>query len=401
MKRLMLIGGGHAHVHVLQRMAAEPLPGVQAVLVTPFARQVYSGMVPGFVAGHYPLHACAIGLERLAQAARVELALATAVGLDAGERRVTLADGRSAQYDVLSLDCGGVPDRDAVPGAREHALFVRPIEHFTRLFDEVLVLAQRRVLDVVVVGGGAAGFELAMALQHRLHEGGVERGRVVLAAGPGPLLAAYPPRLRERAAAQLKRMRVALFNEHCVEVTATHVVLAGGARLACDVPVMALPATPPPWLAASGLALCEAGFVATGPTLQSQSHPEVFAAGDVASRPDAPHPRSGVYAVRAGPPLAHNLRRQLAGGELLNHRPQARSLNLLSCGSRHALLSWAGWSAGGRWAWWLKDRIDRGFVARYGTARAEAAVQHTAFPETVRESRMPASTLQPAPEEGP
>ena len=108
------------------------------------------------------------------------------------------------------------------------------------------------------------------------------------------------------------------------------------------------------------------GFVATGATLQSMSHPEVFAVGDVATRSDSPHPRSGVYAVRAGPPLLANLRRSVEGGPLAPHRPQRRTLNLISCGARRAIAAWGGWSAEGRWAWWWKDRLDRAFVARYG-----------------------------------
>jgi len=115
----------------------------------------------------------------------------------------------------------------------------------------------------------------------------------------------------------------------------------------------------------SGLALDETGFIATGATLQSSSHPEVFAVGDVATRSDAPHPKSGVYAVRAGPPLALNLRRFVAGGHLVRYLPQPRSLNLLACGERYAIGSWGDWSFEGRWVWWWKDRIDRAFVARY------------------------------------
>ena len=126
MKRLILLGGGHAHVHVLTEMAREPMPGVQAVLATPYARQIYSGMLPGWVAGHYTLEQCSIALEPLAHAAKVELALSPAVAIDAVERTVTLADGRVAEYDALSIDTGALLDRDAIKGAREHGLFLRP-----------------------------------------------------------------------------------------------------------------------------------------------------------------------------------------------------------------------------------------------------------------------------------
>jgi len=364
-KRLLLLGGGHAHVHVLQALAKEPLPGAEVALVTPYARQIYSGMVPGLVAGHYRVDQCAIALQPLAAAARVHFIESAAVALDTAARRVTLADGRVAEYDVLSLDTGAVMDRDRLPGAREHGLFVRPIEHFVRLLDGLLDLAAQRVLDVVVVGGGAAGVELAMALHHRLGGRGEERARIALVTGDGGPLEGYAPGVVQRASAALERCRVTVFRDSCKELVPGAVVLGSGARLACDAPVLATGAEAPAWLARSGLALDEPGFVVTGPLLQSASHPEVFAVGDVASRADQPHAKSGVYAVRAGPPLALNLRRFVGGGPLMPHLPQARTLNLISCGERRAIVSWGHLAAQGRWAWWWKDRIDRAFVQRY------------------------------------
>lgn len=361
MKRLVLLGGGHAHVHVLEALAAQPLAAGQVTLVSPFAQSTYSGMVPGLVAGHYAPRDCVIPLAPLAERARATRVEAAAVALDAAGRRITLADGSQLAYDVLSIDTGAVIDRDSIPGAREHAMFVRPIELFIRLCDPLLSLAGERVLSLVVVGGGAGGVELAMALQHRLGE----RARVSLVTGGAAPLEGYPPAVMRRALRALKRLRITVLEDSCVQVTAGHVVLGHGTRLECDAPVIAIGASAPAWLQGSGLALDAQGFVATGPTLQSTSHPEVFAAGDVATRVDAPHPRSGVYAVRAGPPLALNLRRFVAGGALEPYKPQRRALNLLSCGSRYAIATWGGWSAEGRWIWRWKDRIDRAFIARF------------------------------------
>ena len=371
-KRLVLLGGGHAHVQVLHALAREPMAGADVLLITPFARQMYSGMVPGLVAGHYTADQCAIPLMPLAAAAGVPLVEGMAVALDAAARVVHLADGRTAEYDVLSLDTGASMDRDRIRGARGNAMFVRPIEHFVRLLEGLVELARQRVVDVVVVGGGAAGVELALALQYRLAgaDGAEERARVALVTGGPAPLQDYPPAVMRHAAALLAARRVTVFRDTCAELQPGVLVLGSGARLACDAPVLATGAEPPPWLAGSGLQLDVRGFVCTGPTLQSCSHPEVFAAGDVASRVDAPHPRSGVYAVRAGPPLLLNLRRHVAGGVLQPYQPQRRTLNLISCGERRAIMAWGDWAAQGRWAWWWKDRIDRRFVARYTCAQA-------------------------------
>lgn len=373
MKRLLLLGGGHAHVHVLQALAREPLPATEVCLLSPYTRQMYSGMVPGLVAGHYRAEDCAIALTPLAQAARVHSIQGAAVAIQAAQREVHLASGEVLSYDLLSVDTGAVMDRKRVPGASEHGLFVRPIEAFVQLLDGLWALAQRRVLNVVVVGGGAAGVELALALQYRLNELGkpqrqtvAEHARVALVTGGDVPLAGYAPGVIRRAADVLARQRITVFRDTCAAIEAGHLVLGSGARLACDAPVLATGAEAPAWLAGSGLALDPRGFVRTGATLQSTSHTDVFAVGDVASRSDAPHAKSGVYAVRAGPPLALNLRRHLAGGALLPHAAQTRTLNLLSCGQRSAIVSWGPLHAQGRWAWWWKDHIDRAFVARYG-----------------------------------
>jgi NADH dehydrogenase FAD-containing subunit len=315
--------------------ARQPLPSAQVTLVSPFSRSLYSGMVPGFVAGHYTLDDCTVALSRLAAAAKVRRIESAAVGLDAARREVSLADGSKLHYDVLSVDTGPVVDRAAIPGAREHALFVRPIEHFIRLWTQFEARSRS-------VGAGLS-----------------------LVTGAAAPLASYSPRVQALGRAALRRAGVTVFDDQCVEVRAKQVVLASGMRLGCDAPMLALGPSAPGWLLGSGLLLDDRGFIATGATLQSTSHADVFAAGDVASRIDMPQPKSGVVAVRAGPPLAFNLRRFLGGGELRAHTPQRHGLSLIGCGDARAIASYGPWSAEGRWVWRWKEHIDRAFVERF------------------------------------
>lgn len=367
MTRLLLGGGGHAHVHVLADLARAPMAGAQVTLVTPFPRQMYSGMLPGWVAGHYELEQIVIPLPALCQAAGVSLVQGRIAALDAGRRQATLADGRVLDYDRLSLDTGPELDRDAIPGAREHGLGLRPVEHFVPLLQRLLERAAASPLDLAVVGAGAGGVEIALALAWRLRRDGLA-SRISLVAGPEGPLPGFVDGVRGPVLQALQRLRVTVLPQSCTAIEAGRLHLDSGARVACDVPLLAIGASAPGWLQGSGLALDARGFVATGPTLQSVSHPEVFAAGDVATRQDAPHPKSGVHAVRAGPPLARNLRAALAGQPLQPYRPQRRTLYLLSTGDRRAVASWGGFATSGRWVWWWKDRIDRGFIARYGGA---------------------------------
>lgn len=361
MKRLLLLGGGHAHVHVLHALAKRALPAAEVVLVSPFDDSIYSGMVPGWVAGHYALDACRIPVAALARAAGVRFLRSAATAIDAAVRMVTLADGSTLTYDVLSIDTGSVLPRDVIPGARVHGLPVRPMESFVAHLDEVLLAPGLR--DIAVIGSGAAGVELAMALQHRL--GGAHRVRVSLVCGASQPLEGFAPATVRKAVRALKQRHITLLPDICTHIRDDHVLLSQGLRLACDVALLAIGSHAPGWLRGSGLALDERGYISTGASLQSVSHSEVFAAGDVASRSDAPHAKSGVYAVRAGPPLAHNLRRFVNGQPLRSHHPPTRTLNLLSCGRKTAIATWGRWSVRGDWVWLWKDHIDRAFVERY------------------------------------
>jgi pyridine nucleotide-disulfide oxidoreductase family protein len=360
MKRLLLLGAGHAQLAVLEAFARQRPAGAEVHLVTPQARTLYSGLVPACIAGRCTEAELSIDVAPLAAAAGAALLLTRATSLDAAAQSVTLADGATLRYDTLSINIGGAQARDRIPGAREHALFVRPIDSFLTLWRETLALARERPLSVVVVGNGAAGCELALAARAALGA----RASVAMVVD-GLLLPAYTDAVRGRAQAALQRKQVQLLPGRCSAIERWHVVVDGRMRVACDVPIVATGSDAPAWLAGSGLALDAAGFVRTGPTLQSTSHANVFAAGDAAVRDDAPHPRSGVYAVRAGPVLAANLRAFVAGGALLPYPPQRHSLNLLAEGDGRAIASRGGWVAEGRLMGWCKDRIDRAFVERW------------------------------------
>ena len=319
MRRVLLVGGGHAHAWVLRAGVAGDV-----TLVTPYPHHVYSGMLPGFIAGHYKLDEIRIDLAALAARARVKLVLGKVVALEAAQRRVRLEDGSQLEYDVASLDVGS--DSAAPP----YALAAKPFEPFMEQWLE----AKDRVRSVAVVGGGAAGVEMAMAVAHRTN------ARITLFSDR-PM---FRPGLARRIARQLARNGV----------EARQAAYAGEAF---DLVIWTAGAAASPWLRNSGLAVDERGFVLVDERLRSVSHPEVLAAGDCASLRNAAQPKAGVYAVRHAPVLAANL-----GGAQRRYVPQRRALALISCGDRHAIADWNGLSVEGAWVWRWKDRIDRRWV---------------------------------------
>jgi selenide,water dikinase len=337
-KRVLLIGAGHGHLVVLRSLAEKPLYGARITLVSPQAKQVYSGMLPGVLAGHYRRAEAQIDVATLAERAYVEFEPAKVSGLDAAQRHVVLDDGRKLPYDVASINAGSLVDT-SLPGAG-HALAVKPFDEF---------LSRLRIAErVAVVGAGIAGAELAMALRHR--------GAMVTLFSEQPTLAA-------RIVKQLRRRNV----DYRPGMPATAiepgpVVIAGTARQQFDLVLLTTGAVSLPWLRASGLATDERGFVRVHATLQSVSHAEIFALGDCATLESSPHPKSGVYAVRHGEALAGNLRRLFAGAALEAYRPQRHALLLVSCGARYAVAMRGAWSAQGRTLWWLKNQIDRRWI---------------------------------------
>lgn len=351
---------------MVRRLRRAPLAGTAVTLVSRERHLVYTGMVPGLIAGHYPYEACCIDLERLCRAADVSFVEAEIVAADLGRCRVRCTGGRDWDFDLLSLDVGAVPDLEGVRGAREHALAAKPVDRLLAGWTALLAAAEREPQSVLVVGGGAGGVELALAMAHRLYRAGVRDTRIALATGDASVLASHPPAARRWLSEALARRGIAV-HAGCrvTAVEAGAVRVADGARLSATWVVWAGSAAAPRWLAQGGLACDSRGFVAVDETLRSLSHDNVFAAGDCASIAGHPRPKAGVYAVRAGPPLADNLRRTLAGAPLRRYRPQRHALALISTGERLAVATWNGFALRGAWAWRWKDWIDRRFVARY------------------------------------
>jgi selenide,water dikinase len=368
MKRLVLLGGGHAQLAVLASLAERPMAGWEVRLVTPYRRQIYSGMLPGWVAGHYPLDACAIALDALAARGGVTFHQAAAVAIDPAGQSIRCDDGAELAFDLLSIDTGPVASIVNLPVSVEHALPIRPIEGFVAAWPAVVERLRNagQRFDLVILGAGAAGVELAFAIHQRALTEGWSDVRLTLVGSDALPLEGSPRKLRRQVAAWLARCGIGWVGGRQAErIEPNRMRFDDGTVLDFDACLVVTGAAAPAWPRAAGLATDDRGFIRVGPTLQSLSHPCVFAAGDIAALSEA-RPKSGVFAVRAGPALAHNLRAKCEGRTLDAWHPQRRALYVISTGDRHAFASWGRWSWHGRWIWQWKDWIDRRFVNRFG-----------------------------------
>ncbi|MES2784576.1 MAG: FAD-dependent oxidoreductase [Pseudomonadota bacterium] len=369
MKRLVLAGGGHAHLQVLAQFGGRPPEGCQVDLVSPHEHQIYSGMLPGWIAGHHALEECVVPLRPLADRAGIAFHLAAATDLDMTRNTLHCDDGGSLDFDVLSLDVGPAPALEGLLLASADVLPIRPlaglVEAWPRLMERIA--GRSSPFHLVIVGAGAGGFELALSVHHRaMREGWAHLKLTLVGSGATPLEGA-PERARKMAMALLVRRGIGWQGQRRVESVQAHEVrFTRQAPLHFDACWLATGAAAPEWLRGSGLDLDARGFVRVTDRLASVSHSHVFAAGDVAALDVSPPlPKSGVYAVRAGPPLAHNLRAICDRQALVRWKPQQRALYLVSTGDRNAIGIWGRWSWQGRWAWHWKSRIDRAFVSAY------------------------------------
>lgn len=358
--RIVLVGGGHTHVHLVEAFGkAPPLVGWRVLLVSPEPKTAYSGMAPGVIAGHYRREALEIDLERLCAAYGVGFRLARAVGIDRTGKRLHLEDGGEICYDLLSLDVGSVSATNGIAGAVEHGLPVKPIGDLLDRLTAQICEARDESERITVVGGGPAGVEIVLALRHRL------AGASLALVSAGPLLEAHPPGVRRQVRHILARRAVDVEESQAVAAIGhAGIELADGRRLESDLTLLATGAAAPAWLAQTGLRLAN-GFVAVRPTLQTMSDPDIFAAGDCATIVGSERPKAGVFAVRAGPPLAANLRAHAQGKPLRPWSPQETYLTLMATGGRHAVASRGAFFVSGRWVWFLKDWIDRSWLRRY------------------------------------
>ncbi|MGQ0610738.1 MAG: selenide, water dikinase SelD [Paracoccaceae bacterium] len=360
---IVLVGGGHTHALVALMWAMDPLPGVRLTLINPGPVAPYTGMLPGFVAGHYQRDEIMIDLIALARRAGARIILDRAVGLDLAARQVLLERRGRLGYDLCSVDIGITSDLPDLAGFAEYGLAAKPLSTFAERWEAFATAPRRDPARVVVIGGGIGGVELALAAQHRLAGSGpapqvslVERGDALMAALPAGARRVLHTALRGAG------ITVHLGAEPS-SLRAGELVLGDGRILPADMVLSVAGARPQPWLAETGLALHQ-GFIAVDRHLRS-SDPAVFAAGDCAHLTGAPRPKAGVFAVRQAPVLLANLKAAVTGGALRPYAPQGDYLKLISLGGKSALAEKWGLVARGAALWRQKDRIDRAFMDRF------------------------------------
>ena len=393
LRDIVLVGGGHSHVGVIRNFGMRPVPGVRLTVICRDTDTPYSGMLPGYIAGHYSFDEVHIDLRRLAQFAGARFYRGQVTGLDRGAQKVLLAGRPAVPYDLLSINIGSTPQLSTVAGAALHAVPVKPIFEFNQRWLALLARVRGHAgkTRIAVVGGGAGGVELLLAMQFRLHNelralgrssGDLEfhlftRGRTILPTHNAWVRAAFERVLGERGVQVHRDAEVRALGVGSLTTDS-------GTRFDADEVMWVTRAGGAAWLRDSGLELDRDGFIRVNDTLQTLTDANIFAAGDIAAMVNHPLEKAGVFAVRMGPPLARNLRQLVTGNAPIPYRPQRRWLALISTGDQVAVASrgWLGFR--GAWVWRWKDWIDRRFMRKFSD-----------LPEMTQDAAAPASTPSP------
>lgn len=356
----MLIGGGHTHALVLNSLKVKPLGNTHVTVINPGKTAPYSGMLPGFVAGHYKREELDIDLQQLSQDVGATMVDGKAVSMDTEKKLVHLEDGTEISYDLSSVDIGITSHMNGLPGFADYGIPAKPLANFASRWGEFRSAAGPK--HVVVIGGGIAGAELAMAMAFALKSNKDEVSIKLL--DRSQILSASSIKTQRCVRDKLKTNNVEVLEQvNVTEVTSTGVNLSDGSSVTANFVVGAAGATPHAWLNDTGLTLYN-GFVIVSETLQT-NRPDVFAVGDCAHMRYDPRPKAGVYAVRQAPVLLHNLRMALSNSTLASYKPQSDYLKLVSLGGKEAFGEKMGWGMSGRFMWRLKNNIDQKFMNQF------------------------------------
>ena len=373
-KHLVLIGGGHSHLAVLRGLGMRPVPGLMVTLISREILVPYSGAMPAFIAGRYQPEDMFIDLRPLARFGGARLIQADIDSIDLEARSIVLPRRPELSFDMLSLNIGSIPDTSGMPGALEHTVGVKPIDGFLAAWEEIREQAVRGLQQgegykLAIVGGGPASVELACAARARiLRDSGAADAElsINIISAADEVLSSHNQQVRDWVREELRRKGIEILTGHQVTGFAANTVRCGnGGEIEADSIVVATGATLPEWPVKAGLATTADGFLEVNRHLQSTSHEFVFVAGDAATIRGMERPKSGVYAVRHGKPLARNLLRYATGRRLVRFTPQRHALAMLNLGDGKALASRNRLFFRGRWVWRLKHWIDQRFLRKH------------------------------------
>ena len=381
-KNLVLVGGGQTHAPVLKKLGMKPTTNYKITLISNNSIVPYSGMLPGYIAGTYTKEECMIDLRHISNYVGAVFVQGDVVGLDLINKFVFLENRPPIPYDILSLNVGIVPNLDSVVG-KEYVTPIKPAISFFYTWIEILSRIRKGEFGnnfrVGILGAGAGGIEVAFAMHSRLTSI-IPNLEIHIFQRTKEILTGTNDGVRKKILQSLTEKKIQLhLNQEICKITKNKNVLVAktlhGNLFDLDFIVGSVKAKTLDWIENTELKKDENGFVLVNEFLQSVSHPDVFAVGDIASMQKYPRPKAGVFAVRQSLPLYKNIIHSLKEEVLEEYIPQKNFLTLMNTGDGNAIASRGNISLGkSKWIWEWKNWIDLGFMQKFQNLPSKMSV---------------------------
>ncbi len=402
---LVLLGGGHANIQVLKMLAMNPIGGLRITLISDQTHSPYSGMIPGYLAGYYSYEECHFDLRRICEELGQRFIKAKIIGIDPQRKKIQLENRVEVSYDCASINVGIAPKNIeySSPDAALKLIPLKPISRFIAYWDRLIadLKAYKGAdpLQLAVVGAGASGVEISIILKMLIDRYNWN-AEVSLIHQHEFLVSAKDISAQRRLSKTIEELDIKVFkNTQALKEQENGLVLKddkGLIQIKDFYRVLtATQASAPQWFKDSGLPVDTDGFVKVSGNLLVENEHDLFAAGDCIHFSPSPLKKAGVYAVRQGMVLEHNIRAFFTGKSALKtFRPKKNVLSLITIGERKALVHQDSASIL-RWMrpsllWTVKDGIDRRFMKRFQAKTFSAKPRH--FDKAMP---MPKTTLVP------
>ncbi|WP_166174836.1 NAD(P)/FAD-dependent oxidoreductase [Rubrobacter tropicus] len=350
---IALAGGGHANLYTLRRTGELVGRGFDVVLIDPAEHLHYSGMETGVLSGSHEPGENRIDIRCLVERGGGRFVRGRVAEVLYRERALVLEDGLIVPYDAVSFCVGsGTPARDG-------AIPVKPIANLERV-RETLLAPVPDAPRVLVVGGGAAGCEVAANVV-----GLLRGGKMTLVEAEPDLLPTSPRAARRVMLERLRGPGVEVVLGQNANLQPGAAVLRDGTKIEADLVLAATGVSPPGLFRRSRLATGDDGALWVNRHLQSPNDAGIFGGGDAVAFRGARLPQFGVFAVRQGPVLYHNLQAVLWDEPLRPYKPQNHYLYVLDLGDGTGLAIYGPLTWRGRLALRIKHHIDKRFVKEF------------------------------------
>jgi len=363
MKSLVLIGGGHAHMITLSKLASFISKGYQVTVIQPSDYHYYSGMGPGMLGGTYNPDDIRFATKKLVESKGGRFIKAHASHIDPDAKLVHLVESdETIHYDVLSCNAGSFVPKDIVEGKRDNVFASKPIEELNRAKETILEKLGKGPISIAVLGGGPAAVELAGNIHQLCKASKLHKPTIQLFSGPG-LMSKGSTRVQKLIRKILTRKGIEIIDKGYIKKVADgQIVVENGETYTADIIFPAIGVKPSEIFAKSGLDIGPDGGLKVNSFLQSTSHNAIFGGGDCIYYADKPLDKVGVYAVRQNQILYNNLMAALDGTALEKFSPEGDYLLIYNLGDGEGVFSKWSITFSGKIAFIIKDYIDRKFI---------------------------------------